>query len=200
MSVHVSTVRATGGTYSATVERVSDGYYFNPTSQLFQTGLTYSQKKTLMVEGSNENAGSYTASISNVSGPAGTSDPGLVRIRIHNESAANATVEIVEGYVVANDFIRVDESVAGRADASAVATAISDAILTDVAIPELDASPPAEPTIAEAIGLIFMAMRNRSTSTSTRLKIHNSTGTPIAEAALSDDGSTFTRAALETSV
>lgn len=54
-------------------------------------------------------------------------------------------------------------------------------------------APAATPTIAQCLMLLYMALRNKLTQTSTELKIHNDAGTAIAKSATSDDGTTFTR-------
>lgn len=56
------------------------------------------------------------------------------------------------------------------------------------------AIPPATPRPDQAIMLLYMALRNKLDTTSTLLEVHNDAGTVIAQAALSDDGTTFTRA------
>ncbi len=58
------------------------------------------------------------------------------------------------------------------------------------------AKPAATPTVAEALMLLYMAFRNAGVSTASQLSVTNDAGTVICKAALSDDGSTFTRAEL----
>lgn len=53
--------------------------------------------------------------------------------------------------------------------------------------------PSATPLSEEAIALLYMAMRNKLTTTSSLLSVHNDAGVVIAKATLSDNGSTFTR-------
>jgi hypothetical protein len=59
---------------------------------------------------------------------------------------------------------------------------------------ELTGIPTATPTIAQALSLLFMALRNAHTSTASVETIKNDAGSAIATAALSDDGTTFTKA------
>lgn len=62
------------------------------------------------------------------------------------------------------------------------------------AIAELSSgAPTATPTIFQAVMLLYMALRNKGTQTSTEFKVHNDAGSAICKAAVSDDGSTFTR-------
>ena len=56
------------------------------------------------------------------------------------------------------------------------------------------ALPPATPRPDQALMLLYMALRNKLDTTSTLLEVHNDAGTVIAQATLSDDGTTFTRA------
>lgn len=97
---------------------------------------------------------------------------------------------------------------ADPADASDVAAAIAalnnistSDVLTQVnaalntAISELGvAAPSATPTLRTAVMLLYMALRNRTTTTATAQTIQNDAGTTIATAALSDDGTTMTKA------
>lgn len=65
----------------------------------------------------------------------------------------------------------------------------------DTAISELGvASPTATPTIRTALMLMYMALRNKVTVTSTAKKVHNDAGTSVAQKSLSDDGATYTEA------
>lgn len=71
---------------------------------------------------------------------------------------------------------------------------VSDVLKTDT-ISELGvAAPAATPTFENALMLVYMALRNKLDTTSTLLEVHNDAGTIIAQATLSDDGTTFTRA------
>lgn len=99
---------------------------------------------------------------------------------------------------------------ADPADASDVAAAIAalnnistSDVLTQVnaalntAISELGvAAPSATPTLRTAVMLLYMALRNRTTTTATAQTIQNDAGTTIATAVLSDDGTTMTKSEL----
>jgi hypothetical protein len=56
------------------------------------------------------------------------------------------------------------------------------------------AAPAATPTLAAAMMLLYMALRNGLDTTSTLKSIKNDAGTVITKATLSDDGTTFTKA------
>jgi len=74
-----------------------------------------------------------------------------------------------------------------------VKTQVTNAITVDT-ISELNQATPAiEPTLANAIMLAYMDLRNKRTATSSEYGIHNDAGVKIAKGALSDDGTTFTK-------
>jgi hypothetical protein len=80
-----------------------------------------------------------------------------------------------------------------KADARAEVNAALDTV-----IPELSqAKPSATPTVRTALALLYMTLRNKFTQTATEAKVHNDAGTAIAKAAVSDDGTTFTRNEME---
>ena len=54
------------------------------------------------------------------------------------------------------------------------------------------AAPSATPDLKAAIMLLYMAIRNQLTTTSTELGVYNDAGTKIAKKTLSDDGTTYT--------
>ena len=78
--VHVA---ATGGTFAATIERLSDGFFFNPTTMAFESAPTFANKRIALAEGSNENTGSYRASQGDVGSPR------EVLVRIHDDNDVN---------------------------------------------------------------------------------------------------------------
>lgn len=67
-------------------------------------------------------------------------------------------------------------------------------LLNATAMPELTGIPSATPTIFQALMLAYMAMRSAHTATASIETVYNSSGMPITTAALSDDGTTFTKA------
>lgn len=61
-------------------------------------------------------------------------------------------------------------------------------------LPELlQATPTATPTPAQAMMLLYMSLRDQSTTTATTYSVTNNAGTVIAKSTISDDGTTFTR-------
>ncbi len=77
-------------------------------------------------------------------------------------------------------------------ESQVVAIDLNDAASLGLAFSELSqGAPSANPTLAQAIMLLYMALRNRAQSTSTEQRIMNDVGTVICKATLSDDGTTF---------
>lgn len=105
MALHITfSYNVTGRTVSATIERLSDGYYWNPGAGAFQSAPSYANKKNALTEGSSENLYSYTASIGSLG------SPGRVRLRVHDESASNQVVGISDTWVINNDEVTFDDT------------------------------------------------------------------------------------------
>lgn len=71
---------------------------------------------------------------------------------------------------------------------------IVDALAVDTISELSQAQPSATPTIASALMLLYMALRNKLDTTASTLEVHNDAGTVIAKKALSDDGTTYSEA------
>lgn len=69
---------------------------------------------------------------------------------------------------------------------------------SDLIVELSQAKPGATPTIADALMLLYMQLRNANNVTSSLMEITNDAGTVIAKGALSDNGTTFTKAELAT--
>jgi len=65
-------------------------------------------------------------------------------------------------------------------------------------LPELTAvaDAPAAPTLAQALMLLYMWLRNNTQSTSTERRILNDAGAEVLDATMADDGTTFTQGKL----
>jgi hypothetical protein len=85
-------------------------------------------------------------------------------------------------------------AVAANSLPAAERTAISAALLASVLAELTQAQPPITPSVAQALMLAYMALRNNRLVTATTDSIENDAGVVIAKATVSDDGSTFTRA------
>jgi hypothetical protein len=99
------------------------------------------------------------------------------------------------------------ETVGISANAVSASALASDAVteiangLVGTTLSELSqGQPPSSPTVAQALMLLYMALRNAgSMNSSTGYQtITNDAGTVIAKASLSDDGTTFTKTKLVT--
>jgi hypothetical protein len=106
---------------------------------------------------------------------------------------------------IADDANRIPADPADASDVAAAIAALNNISTSDVltqvnaalnaAISELGvAAPSATPTLRTAVMLLYMALRNRTTTTATEQTIQNDAGTVITTMALSDDGTTMTKA------
>lgn len=97
---------------------------------------------------------------------------------------------------------RMDSSVGAMAadvlTATALATSavneIRDAMLAGTLSELSQAAPPASPSVAQALMLLYMAARNLLQVTATEKRITNDAGTVITKKVLSDDGTTYAEA------
>lgn len=80
----------------------------------------------------------------------------------------------------------------GSTALASVLTQIRTALSTDT-MSELTGVPSATPTIQQALMISYMSLRNEHTVTSSQEKIKNNAGSVVATAAVSDDGSVFTK-------
>jgi len=84
-------------------------------------------------------------------------------------------------------------------DLDSVAAGVSGVTASVLAgsVPELpQGQPPTAPTVAQALALLYMTLRNSSESTATERRVKNDAGTVVAKAPLSDNGTTFTQGKL----
>lgn len=70
---------------------------------------------------------------------------------------------------------------------------VVDALFTDTISELSSGTPAATPTIATALMLLYMMVRNKHTASTSDEKVYNNAGTNIAKAAVSDNGTTFTK-------
>lgn len=111
-----------------------------------------------------------------------------------------ATGQGLTSLATAAELLKVpksDSNVTFNATALASINAqVVDVLVVDTVAELAQGAPPATPTLSQAIMLPYMALRNQSLTTASELGIYNDAGTKIAKAALSDDGTTFTKAEL----
>jgi hypothetical protein len=67
------------------------------------------------------------------------------------------------------------------------------ALLNATAMPELTGVPPVTPSMFQALMLMYMSLRNIHTATGVQEAICNGAGSSITTAALTDNGTTFTK-------
>lgn len=99
-TVYITHINETGKTLKATIERLADGYFREDDAETFVSAPAFADKDITLTEGSAENAGTYTNSVS-----ATTWNDGLYRLRIHDTSLSNRTISasvfaISDGYEV----------------------------------------------------------------------------------------------------
>jgi hypothetical protein len=105
-------------------------------------------------------------------------------------SSDTATADAVQANIG-----NLDQAVSSRStlSGSQVNAEVVDVLTVDT-LPELSqAQPAATPTFRTAVMLLYMALRNKLTQTSSQMSVHDNAGTVICKSATSDDGTTFTR-------
>jgi hypothetical protein len=107
-------------------------------------------------------------------------------------------VDDLESRLTAGRATNLDNLDAAISSRSTVTTAQVNAEVVDVirvdTISELaQAAPAATPTVATALMLLYMALRNEFTQTATLATISNDAGTVICKSTTADDATTFTR-------
>jgi len=94
---------------------------------------------------------------------------------------------------LATALAAADDAVLAAIAALSIPTAAQNAAAVAAeAITELATVPGASPTLKQAMALLYMALRNKVTVTSSQKKIHNDAGAVLATKALTDDGTTYT--------
>lgn len=104
-------------------------------------------------------------------------DPSSSKVNL-NDSQAGVTIGTVNSL--------------GSGAASQVNSEVVDVLFTDT-ITELSSLPGSSPNIAQALMLIYMALRNKRLTSTSQTKIYSSAGSIIATADVSDSGSEFTK-------
>jgi hypothetical protein len=107
-------------------------------------------------------------------------------------------VDDLESRLTAGRAANLDNLDAAISSRSTVTTAqvnteVVDVIRVDTISELAQAAPAASPTVATALMLLYMALRNEFTQTATLATISNDAGTVICKSTTSDDATTFTR-------
>lgn len=100
MALEISTTQATGMTLAATIERLSDGYFWNPVAVAFQSAPAWADKYIALTPGASENAGTYTVSVASLG------NAGACRVRIHDTGSSNATIAAGDVYILSGDEVK----------------------------------------------------------------------------------------------
>jgi hypothetical protein len=99
------------------------------------------------------------------------------------------------GAITATVAPNLDAAVSSRSTVTTaqVNTEVVDVIRVDTISELAQAAPAATPTVATALMLLYMALRNEFTQTATLATISNDAGTVICKSTTADDATTFTR-------
>jgi hypothetical protein len=84
--LNISTDAAPGKTLNATLKRLSDGYYWNPTAEAWQAAPSFANKAIALTEGEEELAGHYAVDVE------GLGDAGEVEAFIHDAGLSNRSI------------------------------------------------------------------------------------------------------------
>jgi len=107
-------------TLFATIERVSGGDFWNNSTSAYESSPSLSDKKISLTEGSNENKGSYSASVSGL----GTHK---IKIRIHDDS--DSDVVIAQQTISVENGVEVTGPITSGSLETDAVNEIADAIL-----------------------------------------------------------------------
>lgn len=171
---------------STAITHDADGYYRVPldatdTNTVGNLRLTVTAAATHLPVFEN-----YTVQAANVydSLVGGTDKLQVDAVEISSSTTAADNVEA--------NIANLDAAVSDAATQAEVATEISDALTVDT-ISELDSVPSSTPTITQAIMLLYMALRNQRTSSTTQATIKNNAGTTIGTSSITDSSGVFTK-------
>jgi len=92
MSLDIAVRAASGLTLIATIQRLSDSFYWNDVASAFQAGPSFANKSISLTEGTSEDTSTYTASVT------GLDTPEYILVRIHN-STGTRTLGLAHTYV-----------------------------------------------------------------------------------------------------
>ena len=110
-----------GGTLFATIEQTNNGYFWNNTTSAYESSPSLSNKKISLAEGSNENKGSYFASVSGLGST-------QIRIKIHDDD--DSDVVIAMQTILVDNGVEVTGAITAGTIETDAANEIADAILS----------------------------------------------------------------------
>lgn len=173
-----------GGAFSntsASLTEVSNGFYY---VELTQTELDTLGMVTIRYTSGN-------VAEFNLTGKVVAFDPFDANLGLTNLDAA------VSSRATQGDILSDATPFAGANVDAAISTRSSHAAgdVVTVSLSELaQGQPSATPTLEDAIMLLYMAMRNAEEQDASEYRVKDDSGTVIAKASLSDDGTTVTKA------
>jgi hypothetical protein len=92
----------------------------------------------------------------------------------------------------------IDASISTRSTPAQVNTELLDVVNVDVMSELAQGLPTATPTMREALMMLYMALRNQLDVTESYKTLYDDAGTSLYKKSLSDDGTTYTEAKMET--
>lgn len=106
-----------------------------------------------------------------------------------NNAATEVKQDIIDTVV---DSLVLAVAALNNISAADVNAELVDVLTVDTLDELAQGLPPANPTFAQGLILLYMLLRNKATVTATELGIHNDAGVKIAKKVLADDGTTYT--------
>lgn len=107
-TIYLGLSAPSGGSYAATIERLSDGYYRQDDAEVFSSGLSFGDKDVSLTEGSSENRGTYSTTLT-----ATNWNDGIYRLRVHNKDVPNRVDSVADFGVVDGSEVTVGEATFG---------------------------------------------------------------------------------------
>ena len=138
--------------------------------------------------------GSVTGSVGSVVGAVGSVTGAVGSVAAGGITASSIATGAIDADAISADAVTEIQAGLSTLTAAQVNTEVVDAITVDTIAELSQAAPSATPTLATAVMLPYMALRNQRLTTATLDKITNDAGTTITKSTLSDDGTVFTKA------
>lgn len=192
-SFELTMVQSTGLTLRVTVQRLDTSEYWQPATETWAANPAFSARTISMPEGPAENAGSYIATIANLSL---RGNPGEVRIRVHDAGASNLVIAVFQGFIVSDKLVGVDVFPSTLATPDDVNEQVTSVLDTDMLVPPLTTLPGSTPTIAQVLSWLYMLTRNKVTSDASRVVIYDAAGQPLFEQPITTEEARTIRDAL----
>jgi hypothetical protein len=109
MPLYIGTTNSTGKNLFASLERLSDGFFWNASTDAWASNPAAADRKVPLTEGTGPNAGSYSTSVT------GLGDAGWVFVRLHDDDdPADATYAGGHEYVLQGEEAEEPAPASGR--------------------------------------------------------------------------------------